>query len=199
MEHWLPCARNRPATHGRCATQIASDVAHSTWQCSELASSPVAAASCVIQYASEFPVPGLPWDGSAGLAVEVPAGDFFVASFGDPAACSLLLDTKEGWSFFNSATMAGSSGISDANSARRCAERPCSPVLVQRFLYPHRVERAAGKALCIASTTITATRSLDVHLQVSPQFFVLSHESVFSLLRRLTLTDRQNRNEFRFF
>lgn len=127
MEHRLPCSRNRPATLGRSATQIASDVAHSTWQCSEPASSPVAAASCVIHYASEFPVPGLPWDGSAGLAVEGSAGDFFEASFGDPAACSLLLDAKESWSFFNSATMAGSSGISDANSGRRCAERPCSP------------------------------------------------------------------------
>ena len=41
------------------------------------------------------------WDGSARPAVEVPAGDFFGASFGDPAACSLLLGTKEGWSYTN--------------------------------------------------------------------------------------------------
>jgi len=41
------------------------------------------------------------WDGSARPAVEVPAGDFFGASFGDPAACSLLLGTKEGWSYAN--------------------------------------------------------------------------------------------------
>jgi hypothetical protein len=38
---------------------------------------------------------------SARPAVEVPAGDFFGASFGDPAACSLLLGTKEGWSYAN--------------------------------------------------------------------------------------------------
>lgn len=39
------------------------------------------------------------WDGSARAAVEVPAGDFFGASFGDPAARSLLVGTKEGWSY----------------------------------------------------------------------------------------------------
>lgn len=39
------------------------------------------------------------WDGAHRPAVEVPVGDFFGYSFGEPATQSLLLGTRDGWNY----------------------------------------------------------------------------------------------------
>jgi hypothetical protein len=41
------------------------------------------------------------WDDAATPAIDVPAGDLFGYSFGDPAARSVLFGTENGWSYLN--------------------------------------------------------------------------------------------------